>query len=327
MNKKISIVLCSYNEALNLPTVVEAIHHYVDPLGYQLEIVIVNDGSSDNSSQVISEMRRKDPSIYYIEFSRNFGHQQALRAGIDHATGDCIISMDADMQHPPRLLPKFIEKWKEGYNVVYTRRQEDKSLPKFKRLTSSLFYKIINYLSDLKLEDGCADFRLIDRKVANVIKSVKEDELFVRGFVNWVGFKQYCMDYIPDKRLFGSTKYTFKKMLHMATQGILSFSTKPLRLALYVGFIISMISFVVFIPYGIGSFFFKHTISGWASLTSIVAFLGGFILFVLGLIGLYIGRIFNQIKGFPSYVVKNTNMNKTVVHHSREIHTHDTIKF
>lgn len=316
-------MLCSYNEALNLPTVVEAIHHYIDPLNYTLEIIIVNDGSSDNSSQVIAELCIKDSSINYIEFSRNFGHQHALRAGIDYATGDCVISMDADMQHPPRMLPQLIEKWKDGYDIVYTRRQDDKSLPKLKRFTSSLFYKVINYLSDIKIDEGSADFRLIDKKVADIIKTVKEDELFMRGFINWVGFKQHCIDYIPDKRLFGNTKYTLKKMVHLATQGILSFSTKPLKLALYVGFTISLISFLIFIPYGIMSFLLGHTMSGWASLISVVAFLGGFILFVLGIIGLYIGRIFNQSRGFPSYIVRNTNMNMR----TEKIHYHDSIKF
>lgn len=306
--KKVSIVLCSYNEALNLPRVIEAIYENFDFEKYTLEIVIVNDGSTDNSEKVIKELALSYSSVYYIAFSRNFGHQQALKAGIDHATGDCIISMDADMQHPPSMIPQFLCKWEEGYDVVYTRRLEDQTLPWTKRFSSAFFYKLINYLADIKLEEGSADFRLIDKKVAEVVRNIREDELFMRGFISWVGFNQYGIEYVPDKRLFGTTKYTIKKMLHLATQGILSFSTKPLKLALYAGFTIGLVSFIVFIPYGLFSFIFGHTISGWASLISIVAFLGGFILFVLGIIGLYIGRIFNQSRGFPSYIVMNTNI-------------------
>lgn len=306
--KKISIILCSYNEAANLPIVIEAIHDHLDPLPYRKEIIVVNDGSSDNSMEVIADLCKSDPDLFFINFSRNFGHQNALRAGIDHATGDCVISMDADMQHPPAMLPQFIQKWEEGYDIVYTKRLEDKQLSKMKRKTSSLFYKTLNYFSDIELEDGTADFRLIDKRAKKVIANVKGGDLFMRGFVKWIGYKQYRIDYMPHKRLYGSTKYTIKKMINLALQGILSFSTKPLHIALYSGFAIALVSVIFLIPYALISFFFGHPLAGWASMLSVVAFLGGFQLFVLGIIGLYIGQIFNNSKGYPTYIISDTNL-------------------
>lgn len=307
--KKISVILCSYNEASNLPTVIDAVHESIRGLNYDYEILVVNDGSTDNSMEVIDNLCETDDKLFYIEFSRNFGHQNALKAGIDHATGHCIISMDADMQHPPKMLPDFIEKWEEGYDIVYTRRKDDDSLPAFKRKTSSWFYGLINFLSDIELEKGTADFRLMDRRAADILVGIKGSDLFIRGLVKWIGFRQYAIDYMPDERLSGTTKYTMKKMMNMAVQGILSFSTKPLHIALYAGFIIAALSLLC-MPYAFISFFMDHTSTGWASLISIVGFLGGFQLFILGIIGLYIGRIFNQAKGYPPYIIRNTNLTR-----------------
>lgn len=309
LSKKVSVVICCYNEELNLPTVIKAIHENLDKTGYQYEIITVNDGSSDNSQSLLEEMAAKDSQLFYIEFSRNFGHQNALKAGLDNATGDCIISMDADMQHPPRMLPDLIKKWEEGYDIVYTKREEDKSLSKAKRASSNLFYDVINFLSDIHIDKGAADFRLMDRRAANVLVNIKGGDLFIRGIISWIGFKQYAINYTPDKRLSGSTKYTLKKMLHLATQGILSFSTKPLHIALYLGFIIALLS-LLFIPYAVISLLSGHVMAGWVSLILTVSFLGGLQLFILGIIGLYIGRIFTQTKGFPPYIIRNTNLNK-----------------
>lgn len=308
--KKVSIILCSYNEASNLPTVVEAIKENFDFNKYEPEIIIVNDGSTDNTSQVIEELTTKYAWIYYIEFSRNFGHMQALRAGLNMATGDCAISLDADMQHPPAIIPQFLEQWENGYHVVYTKRLQDSSLSWHKRFTSSLFYKIVNIISDVKLEEGTADFRLLDKIVIDIVRKVPENELFLRGFVKWVGLKQYCIEYVSGKRLSGETKYTICKMLHLAGQGIMSSSTKPLKLALYVGFFISAFSLIILIPYSILIGLTGNPISGWASLMSFLSLIGGIILFVLGIIGLYISKIFNQVKGYPSYIVMNTNIIK-----------------
>lgn len=269
----------------------------------------MNDGSSDNTMEVLEELCKNDPNLFYLEFSRNFGHQNALKAGLDNSSGDCVISMDADMQHPPRMLPQFIEKWEEGYDIVYTRRMEDENLPRMKRKTSSMYYKLINLMSDIDLEQGTADFRLMDRRAANVIVGIKGSDLFIRGLVKWIGFRQYGIDYMPDKRLSGTTKYTVKKMLNMALQGILSFSTKPLHVALYSGFVIAALSLLC-MPYAFISFFTNHTSTGWASLICVIGFLGGFQLLLLGVVGLYIGRIFNQTKAYPPYIIRTTNLHQ-----------------
>ncbi len=309
MNKKVSIVICCYNEEMNLPTVIQAIHENMDKTGYQYEIIAVNDGSNDQSQALLEKLCIEDPQLFYIEFSKNFGHQNALKAGLDNANGDCIISMDADMQHPPRMLPDFIRKWEEGYDIVYTKRMEDPSLPKRKRKASNLFYKFLNFVSDIDLERGVADFRLMDRRAADVLINIKGGDLFIRGIVHWIGFKQYAIDYMPDKRLSGETKYTFKKMRNLALQGILSFSTKPLHIALYLGFGIAFCSLLL-VPYAIISLWTGHVMAGWVSLILTVAFLGGLQLSILGIIGLYIGRIFTQTKGFPPYIIRTTNIKK-----------------
>ena len=306
-NKKVSIVICCYNEVGNLPTVVSSIHENMDKTGYQYEIIAVNDGSSDGSQELLDKMCQTDEKLFYIELSRNFGHQNALKAGLDNSTGDCIISMDADMQHPPRMLPDFIKKWEEGYDIVYTRRKDDPNLPQKKRQTSKMFYRFLNSVSDIKLEEGVADFRLMDRRAANILINIKGSDLFIRGIVHWIGFRQYAIDYMPDKRLSGETKYTVKKMLNLALQGILSFSTKPLYLALYLGFGIAMLSLLC-VPYALISLYSGHVMAGWVSLIITVSFLGGLQLFILGIIGLYIGRIFSQTKAYPSYIIRDTNL-------------------
>jgi dolichol-phosphate mannosyltransferase len=305
--KKISIVICCYNEFSNLPTVITAIHENMQSEEYDYEIIAVNDGSSDGSQELLESMSAEDSKLFYIELSRNFGHQNALKAGLDHSTGECIISMDADMQHPPHILPKLIEKWKDGYDIVYTRRMDDPSLSKFKRLFSRYFYKFLNMASDLKLENGAADFRLMNRQTANILINIKGGDLFIRGIVHWIGFKQYAIDYMPDKRLSGKTKYTLKKMLTLGVNGILSFSSRPLHVSLYLGFIIASISLLC-IPYAFISLYMGHTMAGWVSLIITISFLGGLQLFILGIIGLYIGRIFSQTKGYPQYIVRSTNI-------------------
>lgn len=306
-SKKVSIIICCYNEVSNIPTVVKAIHENMVKTGYNYEIIAVNDGSSDGSQELLEKMANDDKQLFYIELSRNFGHQNALKAGVDNSTGDCVISMDADMQHPPRMLPDFIKKWEEGFDIVYTRRMDDPNLPAKKRQTSKMFYHFLNSVSDIKLEEGVADFRLMDRRAADILVRIKGADLFIRGIVHWMGFRQCAIDYMPDKRLSGETKYTVKKMLNLAIQGILSFSTKPLYLALYLGFGISVLSLLC-VPYALISLYSGHVMAGWVSLIITVSFLGGLQLFILGIIGLYIGRIFAQTKGYPSYIIRATNL-------------------
>lgn len=305
--RKVSIVICCYNEEKNIPVVVEAIHANLRNTNYIYEIIAVNDGSNDSTQEVLETLSLIDDKLFFVELSRNFGHQNALKAGLDLSTGDCVISMDADMQHPPELLPVLLEQWEEGYDIVYTRRAEDKSLGKMKRKSSKWFYRILNSVSDIKLEEGTADFRLMDRRAINVVVNFKGSDLFIRGIVTWIGFKQKDIIYTPHKRLSGESKYTVKKMLNLATQGILSFSTKPLKMAVYFGFTAALLS-ILFIPYAAISLYTGHVMAGWVSLILSVSLFGGLQLIVLGVLGLYIGSIFSQSKGFPTYIVRSTNL-------------------
>lgn len=309
MQKKISVVVPSFNEVDNIPKLIERLVPVM--AGYDYEVIFVDDGSSDSSAEFLESVHDLNPNIHYIQFSRNFGHQNALKAGLDFATGDCIISLDGDLQHPPELIPTFIQKWEEGYEIVYSRRKCTNQNSFFKRNTSNVFYSILNKLSEVKLEPGTADFRLIDRKVADVLLQFTEIDPFLRGIVKWVGFSQYAIDYIPDARLSGESKYSLKKMIKLAIQGITAFSVRPLYTAIYMGFTFSALS-VLYLPYVLYSYFNGHVISGWASLMMTVVFIGGLQLIIMGIIGIYIGKIFLQSKQRPNYIVKNTSLNKQI---------------
>lgn len=309
MNKSIAIVIPSYNEATNIDVLVKALNETVSNLSYDFKFVFVDDGSSDNTIAILKEKSKLQDNIFYVELSRNFGHQNALKAGIDLVKNDAdaIISMDGDMQHPPKIIPKLIQKWEEGYEVVYTIREEDKKLSYFKNKSSNMFYGLMNKLSDIKFEPGTADFRLIDKKVAQVFSDFNENELFIRGIINWVGFKQFAINYEPNERFSGKSKYTFGKMMRFAIQGITSFSTKPLSMAIILGISLSVFAFIFYIGYVIYSVYYGHVISGWASVITTVVFFGGLNLVVLGIIGVYIGKLFMQSKGRPNYLISNTN--------------------
>lgn len=309
MRKSIAIVIPSYNEATNIDVLVNALNETVSNLSYDFKFVFVDDGSSDDTIAILREKSKLQSNIFYVELSRNFGHQNALKAGIDLVKNDAdaIISMDGDMQHPPKIIPKLIQKWEEGYEVVYTIREEDKKLSYFKNKSSNMFYGLMNKLSDIKFEPGTADFRLIDKKVAQVFSDFSENELFIRGIINWVGFKQFAVNYEPNERFSGKSKYTFGKMLRFAIQGITSFSTKPLSMAIILGISLSVLAFIFYIGYVIYSIYYGHVISGWASVITTVVFFGGLNLVVLGIIGVYIGKLFMQSKGRPNYLISNTN--------------------
>jgi dolichol-phosphate mannosyltransferase len=233
-------------------------------------------------------------------------------AGLDKATGDAIITMDGDLQHPPELIPSLIQKWEEGYEVVYTRRLENKNLPAFKKITSKYFYRFINYISEIEIEPGTADFRLMDKKVAKVFFTFTENELFIRGLINWVGFKQFAIDYKPSDRFSGSSKYTVKKMLQFALKGITSFSIRPLYLSIFLGISISFFATIFYLIYVFYSIYFGHVISGWSSVIFTVVFFGGLNLIVLGIIGVYVGKLFMQSKNRPNYIISETNLNSKV---------------
>lgn len=309
MKKTISIVIPSFNEESNIEVMVSALHNVMEKLDYNHRLVFVDDGSSDHSLKVLERLSKTDSKLFYIELSKNFGHQNALKAGVDMVkdNSDAVITMDGDMQHPPSLIPELVQKWEEGFDVVYTIRDEDKTLSYFKKKTSKGFYSLMNKLSEVKFEPGTADFRLMDKKVATVFSGFSENELFIRGIINWIGFSQHAINYIPHARFSGKSKYTIGKMFRFALQGITSFSTRPLHIAIFLGLGLSFFAFLFYVIYVLYSMYYGHVISGWASVISTVVFFGGLNLIVLGIIGIYIGKLFIQSKGRPNYLIKNTN--------------------
>ncbi|GEN65980.1 glycosyltransferase family 2 protein [Chryseobacterium rhizosphaerae] len=307
--KKISIVIPAHNEEGNVALVHERIRDVFSGLeNYHYEVIFVNDGSRDNTQQRLEELSQQFEEVKYIEFSRNFGHQPAVKAGMDNANGNAVISMDGDLQHPPELIPEMIKKWEEGYDIVFTVRTYPKEISFFKRKTSDFFYKILSGLSDVNLtKGGGSDFRLMDANAIEVMRTFTEDDLFLRGLTSWMGFKQAGIDFKADTRLSGESSYNFKKMLTFAFTGITAFSVKPLYLAAYLGFLFSALSIVGYGTYVIHSFVAKTEISGWASLIMTIVFFGGLQLIIMGIMGIYLGKIFKQVKDRPNYIIKNKN--------------------
>jgi dolichol-phosphate mannosyltransferase len=307
MKKLVSVVVPAHNEEENLPEVINRVEKVFDLLPYDYELIFVDDGSHDNSLVKLQKEAETRKNLFYISLSKNFGHQLALKAGLEKAKGDCVISLDADLQHPPELFLEMLQKWEEGYDVVYSKRKVDLSLPLKKRKSSEYFYKFLNTLSDVEIEQGTADFRLLDRKALDALNRFKEDEPFIRGLVKLIGFKQYALEYTPDKRFAGNSKYSLAKMRKLAVHGVTSLSVKPLHTAVYLGFFFSLTS-VLYVPYVCYSFYTNHEVSGWASLIMTVVFFGGLQLIILGIIGIYIGKMFIQTKNRPKYIIKSTNL-------------------
>ena len=307
--KKIDIVVPCYNESENIRPLYQAIKNvFTKELpDYDFNLLLVNDGSTDSSLLILQQLAKEDERVKYLSFSRNFGHQLAVKAGLDHAFAPAVISMDADLQHPPTLIPTLVRKWEEGAQVVATLRTYPAEISKKKRKSSQQFYKLLNLLSDIEIKEGSADFRLLDQSVVEVIRHMRENEPFLRGMVPWVGFKQVYVPYTAQARYSGETKYTLKKMFQLALSGVTSFSVKPLYFAVFLGFFFSMLS-VLYIPYVIYSFLNGSEISGWASLIMTIVFFGGLQLIILGIIGVYIGKIFTQTKERPAYIIQEKHL-------------------
>lgn len=307
MKKRISIVIPACNEEANVSVITNALQMTFASLPYLYDITFIDDGSTDGTLKELKQLATLHPNVFFLSLSRNFGHQNALKAGLDMVDADAVIMMDGDMQHPPELIPDMIEQWEAGYDIVYTIRKDHKEMPLMKRKTSNMFYDLINNLSDIELEPGTADFRLMDRKVVEVFRAFKETDLFMRGLVKWMGFKQLGLEYDPAQRTQGKSKYTVKRMIRFALQGITSFSTRPLYIAAYLGFLFSLAS-LLYIPYIVYSYYFGHPISGWSSMIATIAFFGGLQLMILGIIGMYLGKLFMQGKQRPHYIVKESNL-------------------
>lgn len=302
----ISIVVPAYNEANVLPEFHRRLSAVLDSLGTASEVIYVNDGSTDETLGVMQRLRESDPRVAILDLSRNFGKEVALTAGLDHATGDAVVIIDADLQDPPEVIPDLIERWREGYEVVYAVRAERKGETWFKEVTAKLFYRIISGITSVDIPMDTGDFRLMDRRVVDALKRVREQHRFMRGLSSWVGFRQTGVEYVRQERYAGETKYPFRKMLRFALDGITSFSYLPLQLATYFGFFIAGLSLLGIVVAIILRLSGSTAFYGQASTLVSVLFLGGIQLIFLGIIGEYLGRIYDEVKSRPLYIVADT---------------------
>ena len=300
----ISIVTPVYNEEDNVVFFHEEITKVMKTTGMDYELIYVNDGSRDRTDELIRELAEKDPHVRAITFARNFGHQTAITCGMDFARGDAVITMDGDMQHPPELIPLLLEKWKDGYDIVQTIRTSTEDSGFIKKITSAGYYKVINSISKTPVTPGGSDFRLMNRKSLDVFLRFREHARFIRGIVGGLGFKQTTIKFEAPARHAGVSKFSMNKMLHFAIDGILTNSTTPLRAAFYAGAVSGFIG-VLLILHVLYSYLVGNTVPGWATMTILIAFFGSANLVGLGIIGEYIGRIYEETKDRPLYWISN----------------------
>ncbi len=300
----ISVIIPLYNEEEVFNECYRRLKAVLETVNDTYELLFINDGSRDRTGILAAMCAEEDAHVKLISFSRNFGHQIAITAGMDYAAGDAVIIIDADLQDPPELIPKMIAKWKEGYHVVYGKRIKRHGETLFKKVTAKIFYRFLKHMTQVDIPTDTGDFRLIDRKVCDAMKRLGERNRYVRGLVSWVGFKQCALEYEREERFAGKTKYPFKKMIRFAMDGIASFSYKPLKIASLVGFFLSALSFLYLAFVVLQKLFGAPTAPGWASILAVQLFFNGIILIILGIIGSYIGRIYEESKGRPLYIVQ-----------------------
>lgn len=302
-NFLLSIIIPVYNEKNNIQPLVTRLGKIIKP--YKYEIIFINDGSSDGTAEEIKKISEKNEEIKLVSFNRNFGHQVALSCGYQYSKGDCVISLDADLQDPPEIIPQMIEKWKEGAKIVYAKRLKRDGDSVFKKVTAKMFYTFINFLSDVPIPQEVGDFRLLDRAVVNFLNDLSEQSRFLRGLVAWSGYAAQYVEFDREKRYSGTTHYNMSRMVKFALDGITSFSTKPLHLATYAGFFTGSIGFVGII-YGIlGRIFLPaYWVTGWTALFVGIMFLGGVQLITIGIIGEYMSKIYKEVQKRPQYIIK-----------------------
>jgi glycosyltransferase involved in cell wall biosynthesis len=302
-NPTYSVVVPIHNEQETLHELQRRLAAVFPLLDGDVEVLFVDDGSTDMSYLLMLELHRGDPRFKVIQLTRNFGHQLAITSGIDLASGDAVIVMDGDLQHPPELLPELAERWREGYDVVYG-VMTDRPEGWLKRHTARFYYRLLRKLSSVDIPAAAGDFRLADRRVIEAFRAMPERNRFVRGMFAWLGFRQIAVPYAVPERFAGRSKYTLAKMIRLATDGLVSFSTRPLRLALDLGFVVAALSFVFGIASLISKFFGAFLVPGWLTIVLVTSFIGGVQLMVVGVVGEYVGRIYDEVKARPLYLVR-----------------------
>lgn len=306
--RSVDIVIPAYNEAASLPQLVRRVFAATDPLDYRVRILVIDDGSDDETPAVLAALAEAEPRLGVVRLSRNFGHQAALTAGLDLADADAVITMDADLQKPPEMIPRFLEAWEAGAEVVHGVRNPSRVEGLFKRVSSRVFYRLLNRLSDVPLVNDAPDFRLLDAQVVRAARSLREQDRFLRGLVAWAGFRQVSIPYDEDVRRHGHSKYGTMRMLALALAGVLGFSRLPLRMATLAGFTVSMLAFAYGAHTLVMHAYFKAPVPGWTSLAILVSVLCGAQMMFLGLVGEYLGQVLMETKARPLYLVREAKV-------------------
>jgi polyisoprenyl-phosphate glycosyltransferase len=303
-DKLLSIVVPCFNEEQNLEHLYNELVNVLKNIRNSYEIIFADDGSKDHTFDVIKKLAASDKHVSGVSLSRNFGHQVAIMAGMQQSKGDIVVMMDADLQHPPEVIPQLIAEYEKGFDIVNTKRLDTQGVGVMKKISSSLFYRLLNFLSNVRIEPSSADFRLMTRKAVDAFLQLEEKDRFTRGLISWMGFKQSVVEYTAATRFAGDSKYTIKKMFRFGMDGITSFSTKPLRISFYTGLIIFFIGLAYSI-YAIIENIRGETVPGWTSILVSVLIIGGIQLVSIGIVGEYIARIFNETKARPLYFIKD----------------------
>lgn len=309
--KKVTIIIPAYNEEASLPFLYERIEKLINSIdNYEFEILFVNDGSKDKTIELIKEYREKDSRISYVDFARNFGKETAMIAGLDYATGDCVIFMDADLQDPPELIPEMLKYWEEGYDDVYAQRRSRKGETWLKKFTSKMYYRVLQSLTNVEIQKDTGDFRLLDKRCVNVLRKMRESQRCSKSMFSWIGYKKKAIVYDRDPRIAGKTKWNYGKLINLAIDGITSFTTSPLRISTYIAIPTFAALFVYFI-YVIAKCCVEHVaIQAFQAIILLVLFFSGVQILLFGIVGEYLGRIFNETKNRPLYLVNEYNGEK-----------------
>ena len=309
--KKITIIIPAYNEEESLPILYERIKKLMDDMkNYEFEILFVNDGSKDKTIEIIKQLRKEDKRICYVDFSRNFGKEIAMIAGLDYATGDCVIFMDADLQDPPEVVPELVKYWEEGYDDVYAKRKSRKGETWLKKFTSKMYYKVLQHLTRVEIQRDTGDFRLLDRRCVNALKKLRESQRNTKSMFSWIGYKKKEVLYDRDPRVAGATKWNYIKLVDLAIDGITSFTTSPLRLSTFIAIPTFMVLFVYFVYVIAKSLIIQEAIQAYPAIILLILFFSGIQILLFGIIGEYLGRIFNETKNRPLYLVNEYNDQK-----------------
>ncbi|MBC8083235.1 MAG: glycosyltransferase family 2 protein [Hymenobacter sp.] len=314
----LSVVIPIYNEEDNIPALYNRLREVIDPLDLRYEFIFINDGSRDQSLMLVQELALRDERVRYIDFSRNFGHQIAVTAGLDLSVGEAVVIIDADLQDPPELIIPLYQKLHQGYEVVYAKRRSRQGESVAKKLTAKLFYRLLTSITNISIPVDTGDFRIISRKVVEALKLMPEQSKFIRGQISWIGYRQTYVEYDRAERAGGETGYTYGKMIRLALDGITSFSDAPLKAATISGFVVSGVAFMVLL-YTLYSRFVTHDYEpGWPSLMTSILFLGGVQLIAVGIIGEYISRLSANVRQRPLYIISDTNITKKVPHSAQQ---------